>query len=238
MDLDGELKAIRDALFRDGFVLIPNVFDDDSLAGIEEVLGSLVERFRAGESSAMYWHCMVGNQKVLYRIHGLEKDIDSRLADLFETPEYKKVLAVPFSSPSRMTACAVVFKEARVGLEVPWHRDPVNVPASTVFNVSVFVSADNSSSGCFEAVKGSHLVKHSPDIPIEQLGRRVPLKARRGDVLIHDTQVVHGSGPNSASTVRASLVTEWCSTRLHEARVRGKLNKPYGKLVSVTGWYQ
>jgi hypothetical protein len=37
------------------------------------------------------------------------------------------------------------------------------------------------------------------------------LEANRGDVLVHDVRVIHGSGPNSGPSQRRSVIIEYRS---------------------------
>ena len=105
------------------------------------------------------------------------------------------------------TAMAVCLKVPYCGAAVPWHRDPITAEWGTVFNLSLYLDESTVDNGCLEFVPGSH----RDGRPLEPLDETLlrPLEARRGDALIHDVGVIHGSRPNRSSSLRRALVVEF-----------------------------
>jgi len=112
---------------------------------------------------------------------------------------------------------ALVFKTPGNGKEVPVHCDcDPNDPklGPLVFNVDFYLDDATIENGCLLVAPGSHKTIYS-HAELEEKGFsfpglvEVPVKA--GDVLIHNTRLVHGSERNQSETLRRTLYYEFRS---------------------------
>ena len=129
---------------------------------------------------------------------------------------------------------ALVYKVPHRGFPVPWHQDPVVIRRYPAFNVDVYLDASDEDNACLckcsrslcvffraskqrcaDAIPGSHLGGYfptpehveswtggleGPDVP-----GAVPVVAAPGDVLVHATSVLHGSGWNRSDRLRRTI---------------------------------
>ena len=115
---------------------------------------------------------------------------------------------------------ALVYKVPHRGFPVPWHQDPVVIKRYPAFNVDVYLDDSDEDNACVWAIPGSHLGGYHPPAGGDakrhvdswtggREGKHVPgavaVRAKRGDVLVHATSVLHGSGWNRSNRMRRTL---------------------------------
>jgi phytanoyl-CoA hydroxylase len=194
-----------------GFERVPSVFSAIEIREASDVVDRLISTW-PGSSDPDFWAFHEHNEdtEVLYRIHNLEKKNEIFLR-LIRLSRFRSIVrrvmgaAVP-------TACALVYKMPRIGAEIPWHRDPIDVPPNTVFNFSIFLDPASPENGPLSFVPGSHL--HDQGYPAGRPRDAVAVQAAAGDVLIHDVRVYHGSGRSRSATPRRSIIIEFQPVRL------------------------
>jgi hypothetical protein len=114
---------------------------------------------------------------------------------------------------------ALVYKVPRRGFPVPWHQDPVVVRRFPTFNVDVYLDKSDEANACVWAIPGSHLGGYHEDQKalVHSWTKgvaagdetpppgAVPVLTEPGDVLVHATSVLHGSGWNRSDRLRRTL---------------------------------
>jgi len=213
----GLASALRDK----GFVRVPCVFSAAQIQESSDVVDRLISMWR-GSSDPDFWSFHNKDTEVLYRIHNLEKKNEVFLR-LIQLSRFRAIVrrvmgaAVP-------TACALVYKMPHFGAEIPWHRDPLDVLPSTVFNFSIFLDATSADNGPLSFVPGSHL--HDRGYPTGRPHDAVAVRAAAGDVLIHDVRVYHGSDRSSSPTPRRSIIIEFQPVCLARTSIIGAIDRP------------
>jgi phytanoyl-CoA hydroxylase len=109
---------------------------------------------------------------------------------------------------------ALVFKIPERGIPIPWHQDPVPVYRFPVFNVDIYLDESTPDNGGLFVIPRSHLSGYhgTPEF-IEGWTKgkeadapgAVPVIARPGDVVFHNTSVVHGSFRNRTPSLRRTI---------------------------------
>jgi phytanoyl-CoA hydroxylase len=201
---------------RDGFACTGPLFAGDVVERLKDGAERLIGRFTEdGYRAEDYWNYDVeGERPVLYRVHNLEKQ-DWPEAELLHRPELAELAARFVGEPVVPTAFALVLKEPVRAGGVPWHRDRVNVGPHTVCNLSICLDDAGPENGCLEGVPGSHLLPDDADVAVvRDTGPRVPIPVSRGDVVVHDVRLVHGSGVNPTERWRRTIVIEYADPAL------------------------
>ncbi|MFC4032397.1 phytanoyl-CoA dioxygenase family protein [Streptomyces polygonati] len=202
---------------RDGFVCAGPLFEGDVVSRLKDGAAELIRRFTEdGQRLPDYWNYEVdGSQRpVLYRVHQLEKQ-DWPEAELLHRPELARLAAEFIGDPVVPTAFALVLKEPVRAGGVPWHRDRSDVGPGTVCNLSICLDDATPDNGCLEGVPGSHLLPDDVDVlAVRDAGPRVPIPVSRGDVVVHDVRLVHGSGGNRTDRWRRTIVIEFADPAL------------------------
>jgi hypothetical protein len=199
-----------DGLRRNGYAVAPGLLSEAELAEVTSVCDALLEGWRAGENDdADFWVTThFSEAPVLYRVHNLEKKHPS-VERLIGAGPFRELLTRVMGEAAFPTAFALVVKLARGGSEIIWHRDPIEASPGTIFNFSIFLDDSDAENGCFEAVPGSHLWRDDVVVSEERPPEAVPVGARRGDVLIHDVRILHGSGRSYSERRRLSICIEF-----------------------------
>lgn len=202
---------LRDVLQKKGFVVVPQLFSAADLEQVDRATAEMIRQWRAGDSNDRdFWSChMEGfSHPVLYRIHNLETKHRS-VGDISDAPALRQIVESALGESGFPTAFALVIKMPDGGAAVPWHRDPVNVQPSRVFNFSIYLDDSLKDNGCLEVLEGSHVLDMDTRVDNEHPAGALRVVARRGDVIIHDVRLFHGSGSSTSVRPRRSIVIEF-----------------------------
>ncbi|MEM7542693.1 MAG: phytanoyl-CoA dioxygenase family protein [Pseudomonadota bacterium] len=150
---------------------------------------------------------------------------DPRLLDLVE----------PLIGPDIIMWTSALFcKPASVGLEVPWHQDAQYWPIHPQATITVWIALDDvdTDNGCMRVIPGSHregtynhVVSDNENFALNNMidDGRIDFSAsrdvilERGQVSLHEANLVHGSQPNTSGRRRAGYVVRYMpSTSLYD----------------------
>ena len=225
----GDLAAFR----ADGFLLLRGLVPPEELEAVDRDSMALIERGLAGRPLGdARWNygedpANRSSPPISRRINGLsDEDMPPSFRLLLAYPPLLAVVAALMADangPSRAFAAgvpgALVFKVPFNGFPVPWHQDPVAIKRFPAFNLDVYLDDSDEENACVWAIPGSHLGGYHQGTEAaaahvaswtggkegaEVVGA-VPVQAQRGDVLIHATSVLHGSGWNRSPRLRRTL---------------------------------
>ena len=226
-----ELKARFD---RDGFVHLENAIDSAELAELRNETGRMIEAgWRGKEPSRHYFHTPDPHtgEDELHRVQFIFSKAEQQPNPFLALLGHPRLLDIVAKIHEGFHSCicgeALVFKSPRNGREVPVHCDgaegrPDLPPREVFFNIDVYLDHSTPENGCLLAVPGSHLR------PANELIRRegfktpglIPVPAKAGDVIIHNTRVIHGSHASRSASLRRTIyyefrTLEWISTPGH-----------------------
>jgi hypothetical protein len=123
-------------------------------------------------------------------------------------------------------------------VSIAWHRDGAYMGFAAGLTVTAWVALADSTpaNGCMQVVPRSH--ERGPSGAPPEEGETWPVALRAGEMSLHDTEVLHGSGPNTSGQKRVGFVIRYVSP---EARplgarppallVRGRDRHGYFRLV-------
>lgn len=204
--------SLRNQLAQNGYLRIARLFEIEDLKVVMEATNNLIQDWKKNVTNDPdFWSYQPPDEPrpILYRIHNLETKHPS-IMDLVEHPKLRHYVELLVGKSARPTAFALTIKLENHGLAVPWHRDPVSAPPSTIFNFSIYLDNSNLQNGCLEVVPKSHLVSEDY-IPTGQGQPQgaIPIEVAPGDVVVHDVRLLHGSAEVSNAPLRRAIVTEF-----------------------------
>ncbi len=198
---------------RDGYVLFPDVLDQDLIDEASDHVAWLHKTYpdRRGEDLS---HELVAKDAFWVRLVS-----DPRLLDLAEQ----------FIGPDiALFASHYISKPAYTGKAVLWHQDGAYWPLEPMKVVTMWLAIDDSTvdNGCLRVVPGSHKqniqdLRDRDDID-SVLGSEiaaevdeadaVDLQLTRGSVDVHHPNIIHGSKANTSPNRRCGLTIRYIPT--------------------------
>jgi phytanoyl-CoA hydroxylase len=189
-----------------GFVRVPGVFSTGQLREASAAVDQLLSAWRPmADPDFWSFHRQREGDHVLYRIHNLERKSKAILRLIGD--RHFLALVRQLMGEAVPSACALIYKMPDLGAEIPWHRDPIDVPPLTVFNFSIFLDPTTPENGPLAFVPSSHL--HDREYPAGWPQQAVTVPAEVGDVVVHDVRIYHGSDRSGSPAPRRSIVTEF-----------------------------
>lgn len=203
--------SLHEQLKEQGYAVVKNLVSEQDLAEVCAVTEGMIERWQAGEIQDEDFRCCESaeaQRSILYRIHNLEKKHPS-INGVFELPAVMNLVQSVLGDGAAPTVCALIVKLPLFGGRVPYHCDPIDVDPGTVFNFSVFLDESTRENGCLEVVPGSHLLPPRVGFFDERPAGVEFVTAKRGDVVIHDVRIFHGSSTSCSPNLRRSICAEF-----------------------------
>jgi ectoine hydroxylase-related dioxygenase (phytanoyl-CoA dioxygenase family) len=205
----------KDDYWRDGFVVIPNVFVPDEVELIRQRANEMalapdasVQRLLNGHPALLFW----------------PRNTDAVLAAAVDDRRLGEIVEGFVGCHARQINNQVYFRQSGDGDQFGWHQDIVfRVPKEDFDGVEenylqtiICVDAMGPDSGAIEFIPGSHrlgnlnLLKSDVDPALRRFvrGDRYGTKicASPGDVIVWHSLVIHGSEPNESGRPRMTYM--------------------------------
>lgn len=205
------MLSLYEQLTAQGYAIVENLLSEQDLAEVTAVTEAMIQRWEARETYDEDFWCnesAAAQRSILYRIHNLEK----------KHPCFNRVLEVPavmslvhsvLGNGAARTVSALIVKMPFFGGRVPYHCDPIDVDHGKVYNFSIFLDDSSEENGCLEVVPGSHLLPPRVGFFDERPEGAIFVRAKRGDLVIHDVRIVHGSNASRSPNLRRSICAEF-----------------------------
>ncbi|HEX2910106.1 MAG TPA: phytanoyl-CoA dioxygenase family protein [Chloroflexia bacterium] len=219
-----QLDRIAEEFEQNGFVKLEQVIAPAELEALREDTRLIIEggyEGKANESDYFHNFDNESGQEVFHRVQYVfpKAPLHNSLLILLAQPFVLEVLQRILGEDFLCAAEALVFKMPRNGREVAVHADcnpadPGLSPDHLIFNVDFYLDESTPENGCLLVVPGSHKW-HMSSKEISERGWdfpgmvEVPMKA--GDVLLHNTRLVHGSHTSRSTSLRRTLYYEFDS---------------------------
>ena len=117
------------------------------------------------------------------------------------------------------------------GSEVPWHQDSQYWPLSPERTVTAWLAIydTDATNAAMQVIRGSHkkgvYTHHINDAPNLVLQKEVDaneidqenivtLDMKAGEISLHDSRLIHGSGPNTSDLRRCGITMRYCPTEV------------------------
>lgn len=193
---------------RDGFVVVPGLFDQAEMAHWAEVL----RPYLAADS---------GHRDTGVRVWRVEEFPPELLPAMTGQPLAEVLLALLGSGAAFLSAKAV-YKDAAVRFASPWHQDWPYWRGSPKLSVWIALTDVDPTNGCLRVIPGTH-TRHFAHVRVAHDNgfenriaaadlqglpvRDVPLAA--GAALFFSDLLVHASHPNHSGRPRPSLIATY-----------------------------
>jgi phytanoyl-CoA hydroxylase len=226
-----------DAYRANGYVLVPNVFDGETLAELQRETDALLERAsRSGRSTEATWK---GGWRESAGVGVADAPPATRVDSIHNVQNHSAVFTRALIDP-RLTDLAAELigpnvqlhhtklhsKPPAVGSPFPMHQDYPYFPHAQHTMIAAIVHLDDATveNGCICAVAGSHTlgpITHRTDKSFYldmaewPLERARPIEAKAGDVLLFSYFTVHGSYVNASPRPRRILLIQMRSPDDH-----------------------
>lgn len=215
------IEEIAEAFHRDGYVLLPQLLSSAEVKALQDDTDVIVHSgYEGKEPQSDYFHDVLPDtgEDVFHRVqYVFPKAPNNSLLTLLGQPFILELVHHLLGDDFVCAAEALVFKMPGNGREVPVHADcdPSDSRLSPlIFNVDYYLDDATLENGCLYVAPGSHkLSLSSKEISTRGFGfpGLQPLYARAGDVLLHDTRLVHSSHRSRGTALRRTLYYEFQS---------------------------
>lgn len=215
------IGEISDAFHRDGYVLLPQLLSPAEVRALQSDTDVIVHGgYEGKEPQSDYFHDVLPDtgEDVFHRVqYVFPKAPNNSLLILLGQPFILELVHYLLGDDFICAAEALVFKMPGNGREVTVHADcdPSDAHLSPlIFNVDYYLDDATRENGCLYVVPGSHKNNlSSKEISAQGFGfpGLQPITARAGDVLLHNTRLVHGSHRSRGTALRRTLYYEFQS---------------------------
>ncbi|HEY6740276.1 MAG TPA: phytanoyl-CoA dioxygenase family protein, partial [Actinopolymorphaceae bacterium] len=205
-----------------GYLLVKGLLSKDEAKAYREESHALIERLNRDYDPT--WgaarEITMGNATELKHCHDVQF-YSAAFAKLIIDPRFTDVAAALMGTPNVQLHHTKMFvKPPEKGSPFPMHQDAPFFPhAKHSVGAAIFHFDDAPvEKGCVRVVPGSHKngpLRHSPEgswhLPFDEwpLEKSVPCEAEAGDVLFFSYFTVHGSGVNTTSEARTTLLVQY-----------------------------
>jgi ectoine hydroxylase-related dioxygenase (phytanoyl-CoA dioxygenase family) len=206
-----------------GYVLVPGLFAAEA-AELRNECHALAERLSKNEDLDATWgsarKAVMGAMatKILH-CHNVQF-YSAALTRLMTDPRLTEYAAAIIGSENvQLHHNKMFIKPPEKGSPFPMHQDKPFFPHERDSMIAAIVHFDDAplEKGCLRVVPGSHKLGDLPHdgdgawhLPFEQypVEEALPLPAKAGDVLFFSYQTIHGSGINTSSEARTTLLIQ------------------------------
>jgi phytanoyl-CoA hydroxylase len=208
---------VADQFWRDGVVVLENLFSEAELAPISDEVDRVIRREVAYVPDAdLVYEPGTTRLRNAFRLHLYEP----QFLEFARKPQLAAVVRSILGEPVRLYGSQVFAKPARVGTAVPRHQDMPYWPFAPDDMLSAWIALDDSTeeNGCVRFALGSHKLGRLPHAPSGVMGNSLGLVAgaetlpefaaivRRGSCVLHHSLTVHHSEANQSEMARRGLV--------------------------------
>ncbi|HEY8456119.1 MAG TPA: phytanoyl-CoA dioxygenase family protein [Actinopolymorphaceae bacterium] len=217
-----QLKAYVDAYEESGYVLVKGLLSKSEAAEYREECHALVERLNRDVDPT--WgsarELTMGQQTMLRHCHDVQF-YSAAFSKLIIDPRFTDIAAALMKTPNVQLHHTKMFvKPPEKGSPFPMHQDYPYFPHAKHSVAAAIFHFDDAplAKGCVRVVPGSHKngpIEHESEggfhLPFEKwpLESSVPCEAEAGDVLFFSYLTVHGSGINTTSEPRTTVLVQF-----------------------------
>jgi len=204
-----------DQFHRDGFLIIPGVFQGEELERLRAAADAVQAEGDAGQGDG-HQHREIDGVKRYYRSEQMwDRDVVFRAVTV--KPDLLEAIGQCIGHEFLPVNDSFVCKLPRYNVPVPWHQDipygqlenaPVDTFGVPNFDTDIYLDDSTVENGCVWGIPQHHLVgeiKPVKTMSQEELFNHplaVPLEVKAGDVIFHCLSAPHGSIGNKTDTMR------------------------------------
>jgi phytanoyl-CoA hydroxylase len=203
------VRSLAESFREDGFVVLRGLIADAELAALQAETLSQIEAGPDREPQSDFLAKRRPNgDEAFYRIQFVtdKQLVNDSLLLALANPDVLALVAELVPGDWTTYGTALVFKAGGGGPAIELHRDTASQelfsPEHLFFNVDMYLDRATPATGCLKVLPGSHKVADVGELLAQGLDNAdlvdVPMKP--GDVLFHNSMLLHGSLPTSGDS--------------------------------------
>ncbi|HEY8665961.1 MAG TPA: phytanoyl-CoA dioxygenase family protein [Tepidisphaeraceae bacterium] len=241
----GTLTSAQKAFYDDnGYVLVKGVLSKDEAATYRQHLHELAERLQKVRNIDATWGAIRQTQSeaqktVILHCHDVQF-YDAVFTRLICDPRLTGIAQSIIGPNVQLHHTKMFIKPPEKGSPFPMHQDAPYFPHDKHSMIAAIIHFDDAplEKGCVRVMPGSHklgVLEHernsSINLPMDKypIDKATPCPAEAGDVLFFSYLTIHGSGVNTSSEARTTMLvqmrdpTDPPTIRAHESRGQGTM---------------
>jgi phytanoyl-CoA hydroxylase len=203
-----------------GYILIKGLLSKEEAARLREECHGLSDRLNQTHDTDATWsgaRAMVAEKTVIYHCHNVQF-YSGALAALLVDPKFTDVAADLIGPNVQLHHDKMFIKPPEKGSPFPMHQDYPYFPHERHTMTAVIFHFDDApiEKGCLRVVAGSHKLgplehEGSYNLPLDKypLEAATICEAKAGDALFFNYLTIHGSGVNTSSEARTTLLVQF-----------------------------
>jgi phytanoyl-CoA hydroxylase len=211
---------------RDGVIMVPDVLDAATLAGVRSVIAELVAGAAKTVEHTDIYDLEPGHTAENPRVRRIKTPhkVHAVFNDIVRSPAVLDILKKLIGPSLRLHGSKLNMKSAQYGSPVEWHQDWAFYPHTNddVLAIGVLLDDCDLSNGPMLVAPGTHageVWNHhgddgcfagliDPDTITAEIERAIPCMGRAGSMSFHHVRALHGSAMNTSDRSRNLLLYE------------------------------
>jgi ectoine hydroxylase-related dioxygenase (phytanoyl-CoA dioxygenase family) len=210
---------------RDGFIVVPDVLDGETLSRIRQVVAELVAGASEVTAHTEVYDLEPGHTPAEPRVRRIKQPhkVHPLFDEIVRSPRVIGIMQKLIGSGLRLYGSKLNMKSARYGSPVEWHQDWAFYPHTNddILAIGVMLDDTDLSNGAMLVAPGSHtgpVWNHhrdgrfigmiDPEEIKHEVARAVPCVGRAGAMSFHHVRALHGSALNTSDRPRGLLLYE------------------------------
>jgi phytanoyl-CoA hydroxylase len=211
---------------RDGVIMVPDVLDAATLAGVRSVIAELVAGAAKTVEHTDIYDLEPGHTAENPRVRRIKTPhkVHAAFNDIVRSPAVLDILKKLIGPNLRLHGSKLNMKSAQYGSPVEWHQDWAFYPHSNddVLAIGVLLDDCDLANGPMLVTPGTHTGevwnRHGddgcfaglidPDTITAEIERAIPCMGRAGSMSFHHVRALHGSAMNTSDRSRNLLLYE------------------------------
>ncbi len=219
---DQEIQAYK----RDGFIVVPDILDSQTLARTRQVVAELIAGSAATTEHTDVYDLEPGHTPASPRVRRIKAPHKQHAVfdEIIRSPEVIGILKALIGPGLRLHGSKLNVKSAHYGSPVEWHQDWAFYPHTNddLLAIGVLLDDTDLTNGPLLVTPGTHtgpVWNHhgddgrfsgliDPDDIRAEIEQAVPCMGRAGSMSFHHVRVLHGSALNTSDRSRNLLLYE------------------------------
>jgi len=207
-------------LIQNGYLKIESAIKTNLLDELRQYADTLEQDILAHHNSGIPIKAAVETTNGLtraYRINNVYRQRPDLISQVIASPAVLKLLSEVVGKGCVPISADIQFKHPESKHPILWHQDAIYESSTSFVNLGIYLEDSQAQDGCLRLVPGSHQEQHDILQLATDHGWDIPgaidIATRAGDVVVHDTMTLHGSGIKYSEGCRRTLYIECCSIK-------------------------
>jgi len=222
------LEAAKTDFDRDGYSIIRSFLSSDDVQQIDDQLQYYIREELPQQLPESAFYEVKGQPETLFRLNALHER-SSYFAHFSQQEQFTKLAETLLESAAVSKSVQMFGKAPIIGSETPAHQDSYYFHIDPIEALTMWLPLDctDEGNGCIRYLPGSHkrgLLPHGrgetfgfsmglSDLSDQDRDAEVAVSAEPGDLIVHDSLLIHRADPNPSDRRRWALGLVYFSSR-------------------------